>query len=400
MIFFFITALVVLISIYLYVGLRLIKPAPMGPILRVMAWSFWGLCLVSMPLSLAARYQFPGHGLSSPLAWFAYVSFGVFTLILPVLLFRDGILGIRFLANRKNKKKTDTPDSDASDPGRRLFLLNSTNAAILGITGAMAGYGVAQAVQAPPIKEVDVPIAHLPEVFDGFRILQITDLHVSLTVKADYVKRVVERAAGLEADVVVFTGDMADGPAHELGREAAPLAELKGRWGKYFVTGNHEYYSGVKGWLEVARQLGFTPLINSHVLIETKGAELVLAGITDYRAHTIEPAHASNPESALVNTRPDQVRILLAHQPKSIYQAESLEVDLMISGHTHGGQYLPWNFMVPLDQPYVHGLHKRGRTQIYVSRGTGYWGPPMRIGAPSEITLLRLVRPGTNRLIS
>ena len=398
MAFFFITAVSVLICIYLYVGLRLIKPAPMGPILRILAWTLWGLCLVSMPLSIAARYQFPLHAVATPLAWFAYISFGLFTLILPALLLRDGFLVLGRLAKPKKKNPAQGSGSGAWNPSRRLFLLNSTNAAILGVTGSMAGYGVAQAVQAPPIKTVDVPIAHLPEVFEGFRILQITDLHVSLTVKADYVKRVVERAAGQGADVVVFTGDMADGPAHELGKEAAPLAELKGRWGKYFVTGNHEYYSGVKGWLDVARQLGFTPLINSHVLIETRGAELVLAGITDYRAHTLVPSHLSNPEAALVNTRPDQVRILLAHQPKSIFQAAPLGVDLMISGHTHGGQYLPWNFMVPLDQPYVHGLHKRGKTQIYVSRGTGYWGPPMRIGAPSEITVLRLVKARSDEL--
>ena len=388
---FLITALILLLFIYLYVGIRVIPASRLGRKVRVLLWGFLVVCMVSVPAAVAARYLFPTHWISTPLAWFAYGGFGFFTLILPVLILRDSAWGLRGLI-KKFQAKSEKTTGQAADPGRRLFLLNTTNAAVLGAGGVLTGYGVAQAVQTPGVVQVDVPLPKLPATFHGFKILQITDLHVSLTVKADYVRRVVERSNAQNPDLVVFTGDMADGPARELGKEAHPLARLQAPFGKYFVTGNHEYYSGVEGWLSLARDIGFTPLLNEHASLEQAGENIILAGITDFRAHTIVPDHLSDPDKALKGSSPDQLRIMLAHQPKSIYQVAPHDVDLMISGHTHGGQYLPWNFMVPLDQPYVHGLHRHENTQIYVSRGTGYWGPPLRIGAPSEITVLRLVQ--------
>lgn len=263
--------------------------------------------------------------------------------------------------------------------------------AILGTTGVLTGYGVARARQVPAVVTVDVPINNLAPRFNGFKILQITDLHISMTIRADYVRGVVDTANAQDADIIVFTGDLADGHVNDLHTQAAPLADLAAGHGKYFVTGNHEYYAGVNGWLKEISSLGFTPLINEHRIIQRKGERFVLAGITDFRAAQIRPDHASDPKAALAGS-PDSVpRIMLAHQPKSIFQAAPCGVDLLICGHTHGGQYIPFNLMVPLDQPYVHGLHQHGTTRVYVSRGTGYWGPPVRIGAPSEITVLRLV---------
>jgi predicted MPP superfamily phosphohydrolase len=222
--------------------------------------------------------------------------------------------------------------------------------------------------------------------------LQITDLHVSMTIRRDYVKGVVDRANDQNPDMIVMTGDLADGRVDDLRSETAPLANLRAPFGKFFVTGNHEYYSGVYSWLAEVKELEFIPLLNEHCIIRRNGAQIVLAGITDYRASRITPKHASSPAVALAGAPENGVKIMLAHQPKSVFQAEPAGADLLITGHTHGGQYFPWNYFVSLDQPWVEGLHKHGRTQVYVSRGAGYWGPPLRVGAPSEITVLRLVR--------
>jgi hypothetical protein len=164
--------------------------------------------------------------------------------------------------------------------------------------------------------------------------------------------------------------------------------------GNYFVTGNHEYYSGVIEWIEEVRRLGFTVLINEHRIITSGKSKMLLAGVTDYRESRILTDHRSDPQKALNAAAKTDIKILLAHQPKSIFDAARAGYDLQISGHTHGGQFFPWNLVVGLTQPYVSGLHQHADTQIYVSRGTGYWGPPVRVGSPSEITLIKLVSGG------
>lgn len=182
--------------------------------------------------------------------------------------------------------------------------------------------------------------------------------------------------------------------------QVAPLAELRSRHGTYFVTGNHEYYSGAQAWIDELRRLGLTVLLNQHVVIHPPAAQdrqgqadapLVLAGVTDYNAGRFDPAHRSDPEAALRGAPPAAVRVLLAHQPRSAAAAAQAGFDLQLSGHTHGGQFFPWNLFVRFQQPYTAGLHKLQNLWVYTSRGTGYWGPPKRFGAPSEITQLRLV---------
>jgi predicted MPP superfamily phosphohydrolase len=172
----------------------------------------------------------------------------------------------------------------------------------------------------------------------------------------------------------------------------APLSGLRSRHGSFFVTGNHEYYAGAAPWLAEVRRLGIRVLLNEHVLIEQGGSTLVLAGVTDFMAHHFDPTHQSDPRAALAGAPSDAgARVLLAHQPRSATGAEQAGFDLQLSGHTHGGQFLPWVFFVRFQQPFTAGLHRLGRLWVYVSRGTGYWGPPKRFGAPSEITRLRLV---------
>ena len=231
--------------------------------------------------------------------------------------------------------------------------------------------------------------------------------YMSPTIRARYIERIVNAVNRLGADMVAITGDLVDGSVAELSTHVAPLGRLKARHGTYVVTGNHEYYAGAHAWVDELRRLGLNVLMNEHVVLQTKnvsGAQtdeevhesaLVVAGVTDYTAGHFDHSHASDPEGA-VRDAPPQVhtRVLLAHQPRSAIAAAQAGYQLQLSGHTHGGQFFPWNLFVPLQQPFTAGLHRLHDMWVYVSRGTGYWGPPKRFGAPSEITLLRLVQAG------
>jgi len=216
-------------------------------------------------------------------------------------------------------------------------------------------------------------------------------VHVGPTICRPYVERVVAAVNTLDADLVAITGDLVDGSVGELAPHVAPLAALRSREGTFFVTGNHEYYSGATAWVAELRRLGLTVLANQHVAIRRGDATLVLGGVNDYSAGHFDRAGASDPVKALAGSPPGAVRVLLAHQPRSAEAAEAAGFDLQLSGHTHGGQFLPWNLLVRLQQPFTAGLERWRRMWVYTSRGTGYWGPPKRFGAPSEITLLRLV---------
>ena len=245
------------------------------------------------------------------------------------------------------------------------------------------------------VRDVTVPIAGLPAALHNFTIVQLSDIHVGATIKRAYVQAIVARANGLQADIIAITGDVVDGTVAQLGAHTAPLGDLKARHGVFLVTGNHEYYSGAAPWVAEFRRLGLRVLLNEHTVLEHDGARLALAGVTDYNAASFDPDQRSDPQGAIAGAPIGLARILLAHQPRSAPEAQAAGYDLQLSGHTHGGQFWPWNLFVPLQQPYVAGLHQRGKLWIYVSRGTGYWGPPKRLGAPAEITRLRLVAHST-----
>jgi hypothetical protein len=241
------------------------------------------------------------------------------------------------------------------------------------------------------VKAVDVPLPGLPPALQGLRIAQISDLHVGPTIKRDFLQRVVDTVNALDVDIVAVTGDLVDGSVAELREHVAPLGQLRSRHGSFFVTGNHEYYSGAKPWIAELRRLGVRVLMNEHVVLRHQQAPIVLAGVADYSAHHFEPDHKSDPFMAVAGAPDAAVKILLAHQPRSAKAAEAAGFHLQLSGHTHGGQFLPWNFFVRFQQPFTAGLHGLKSLLVYTSRGTGYWGPPKRFGAPSEITHLRLV---------
>jgi predicted MPP superfamily phosphohydrolase len=236
----------------------------------------------------------------------------------------------------------------------------------------------------PRVVRVAVPIANLPPDLAGLRIVQLSDLHVGPTIRRRFVTAVVQTANALYPDLVAVTGDVADGYVKELRDHVAPLADLRAPLGTFFVTGNHEYYWDPLGWILELERLGISVLSNEHRLIERGEGRLLLAGVTDLSA-------ASDPRAAIAGAPQSHVRVLLAHQPRSAFAARDAGFDLQLSGHTHGGQYFPFNLLVRLFQPFVAGLHRLEAMWLYVSRGTGYWGPPLRVGAPSEITLIELV---------
>jgi predicted MPP superfamily phosphohydrolase len=270
-------------------------------------------------------------------------------------------------------------------------LANSSAQWAIALTAVSSILGLGFA-RRPRLVEVDVPIAQLPRALQGFSIAQISDLHVGPTIKGGFVERIVTRINRLNADLVAITGDLVDGSVADLAVHTAPLARLTSRHGTFFVTGNHEYYSGERAWTDELRRLGLTVLKNQHVILQHDGASLLLAGVTDFSAHHFDPAQRSDPAAALLGTAPGWVpKILLAHQPSSASAAAAAGYDVQISGHTHGGQFWPWNLFVRYFQPFTAGLNRLQDLMVYVSRGTGYWGPPNRFIVPAEITRIRLV---------
>ena len=274
------------------------------------------------------------------------------------------------------------------DPVRSQIVAAATAAVSL----LLIFWGYAEAMRVPRIKRVDVTIPRLGAGLDGVRVVLLTDTHYGPINRARWSAGVVAAVNELDADIVCHTGDIADGTVSERREQAAPLGDVRARLARTYVTGNHEYLGEAQGWLDHMRQLGWDPLHNRHIVVERDGSRLVVAGVDDATAASSgRPGHHADHAAALADVDPDLPVLLLAHQPKQIDAAIARGVDLQISGHTHGGQIWPFHFLVRLDQPTVHGLSRHGdRTQLYTSRGTGFWGPPLRVFAPSEITVLTL----------
>ena len=362
-----------LASVYAYSGWRLIPYLPLPA--QTGAASALVLLLLLPFLLFRLRSRARLAWLSDPLSWVAYLGMGFFIVSSTLLVLRD--LGGLLLG-------LVTP----IDPGLNAGIDLATFSLALGV----AAFGYYQARRTPAVRRIDVPVADLPPALAGLRIVQISDLHVGPTIKGPFVERLVSRVQELQPDLIAFTGDLADGTVEQLAPHTAALGRLAAPLGVYYCTGNHEYYSGVEEWTAQARRLGFDVLINEVRHIDRGGGRLAVAGATDFSAGEMVPGHASDPAGALAGSDGADVRILLAHQPRSIEAASRAGCHLQLSGHTHGGQFVPWKYAVRLQQPFIAGLHKVRDTWIYVHRGTGYWGPPLRLGAPSEIAVLTLVQ--------
>ncbi|WP_277656634.1 metallophosphoesterase [Seleniivibrio woodruffii] len=309
--------------------------------------------------------------------WVSYTVFGMVTLLAAYGIVTDVVSVVwKFIA----------PPTEAVDMERRVLLT-------LGVlTVGSTVLGIGQAHAEPKVKEVKVPIKDLPESFEGFRIAQVSDLHVGPTIGRRFTQAVVDRVNALNADMVALTGDFIEGHVKDLREDTAPLAELKAAHGVYYVTGNHEYYWDVAGWTDEFEKMGFSVLINRHEKINVNGDEIAIGGVSDYSTRHYGKLHASSPSKAFEGVPQDMTKILLAHQPNSYKDAYDAGTHLQLSGHTHSGQYFPFSLLIPFFQRYYKGLNRHEDMWVYVNTGTGYWGPPMRTGVPSEITLLTLHR--------
>ena len=278
----------------------------------------------------------------------------------------------------------------AQDPARSRLVA----AAVLVVVAVLLVWGYAEAMRVPRVRKVGVAFDRLGHGLDGLRVALITDTHYGPIDRARWSAAVVARVNDLGADVVCHLGDIADGPVDLREKQAGPLASVEAASARVYVTGNHEYFSEAQGWLDYMESIGWAALHNRHVIVERGGDRLIVAGVDDATAKSSGiRGHGANLEAALAGADRTLPVLLLAHQPKQVTRAVRAGVDLQVSGHTHGGQIWPFNYLVRLDQPVVHGLSRHGeRTQLYTSRGTGFWGPPFRVFAPSEITLLTLRR--------
>ena len=366
----------VLGALHAWIGWRLLPALSSAPGVLWLGSLYLLLSFLMIPTGLLARFL-KTQAWADRLTWVGMLAMGFFSSLLLLTLVRELVLlSVPLL--------WPALDHQAWSHWSAL----AACCAALGLTLL----GLINARRVPGVVEVEVPIRDLPPALQGFTIAQISDIHVGPTIKQNYLQAIVNKVNALHPDLIAVTGDLVDGSVAQLAPHTAPLAMLQARHGSYFVTGNHEYYSNADAWVVEIRRLGLTVLMNQHVVLHHRGAPLVLAGVTDYTAHHFDPAQRSDPHAALAHAPAESaVKILLAHQPRSAEAAADAGFDLQLSGHTHGGQFFPWNLFVPLQQPYVAGLNKLRDLWIYTSRGTGYWGPPKRLLAPSEITRLRLV---------
>jgi uncharacterized protein len=278
-----------------------------------------------------------------------------------------------------------------ADPARS----RAVTAVVALVTVVLLLWGYAEAMRVSRVRRVDVTLPRLGRAFDGLRVVLLTDTHYGPIDRARWSARVVEVVNTLDADIVAHTGDIADGEVAQRRAQAAPLGAVRAALGRVYVTGNHEYFSGAQRWVEHMASLGWEALHNRHVVVTRGTDRLVIAGVDDRTAAgSGVPGHHADHAAALEGTDPELPVLLLAHQPQQVGGAVAHGVDLQLSGHTHGGQMWPFHYLVRLDQPVLQGLSRHGeRTQLYTSRGTGFWGPPFRIFAPSEITLITLRSP-------
>ncbi|WP_369248718.1 metallophosphoesterase [Streptomyces sp. R41] len=272
----------------------------------------------------------------------------------------------------------------AEGPSRRLFVSRVVGGAAAAAAVGTVGYGTYGVLRGPRVKRVTVPLAKLPRSAHGFRIAVVSDIHLGPVLGRGFAQKVVDTINSTQPDLIAVVGDLVDGSVKDLGPAAAPLAQLRARFGSYFVTGNHEYFSGAEQWVREVRELGIHPLENAR----TELAGFDLAGVNDVQGES----EGQGPDfgKALGDRDTSRACVLLAHQPVQIHEAVRHGVDLQLSGHTHGGQLWPGNFIAGAANPTLAGLERYGDTQLYVSRGAGAWGPPTRVGAPSDITVVEL----------
>jgi len=378
------TALVVLYGMHHYFWARAIRDLHLAKIWSrgsIVLLTVLGTGLVVSFLITRVTSSDEGGRLALPAWWWlGFLFYALLHLILADLWW------LARKALRRENKLSDPPD-----PSRRVLFRRVAAGVGVSSSGALAWIGDRNASGEITLPEQEVRLERLPRALEGFRIAQLSDVHIGPLLGASFLKGVVEKTNATKPDLIVITGDLVDGTPENLRSSIEPLFGLKARHGVHFVTGNHEYYSGAPAWIEYLRARGIIVLHNERVSIGEGKASFDLAGIPDHMARRLGQPHAPDLDFALRGRDPERELLLLAHQPIQIEHAAGKGVGLQLSGHTHGGQIWPFGALVLLAQPYLSGLNRHSDgTQVYVSRGTGFWGPPMRVGAPAEISNLIL----------
>jgi uncharacterized protein len=290
------------------------------------------------------------------------------------------LLGLStFIGAQASRRSAEPPEVDAS---RRRFLARAAAGGAAAATAGVAGYGLFRAYAPAEVTELAVKLPKLPRALDGFTIAQVTDIHVGPTIGRHFLEDMVARVNALKPDLIAITGDLVDGSLKNLGPAVAPLRNLQASRGVAFITGNHEYYSGDEEWCAALAATGIQVLRNRRLSVGDAGGSFDLVGVDDWSG---PDDRRYDLEKAIAGRDPERAAVLLAHQPRNFERAAELGMDLQLSGHTHGGQMFPFNFVVELTTPFIAGRYQHQGAQLYVSRGTGYWGPPFRVGSPPEI---------------
>jgi predicted MPP superfamily phosphohydrolase len=344
---------------------------------------------VLLPLAVTLSRGLP-LAAAAPLDWIAYTWLGVaFYAFLALVVLEP----VRWVLRRWTRRAPGP--GPAPDPGRRLLLGRGLALTAGAVALGTAGTGAWLANAPPRVRRVPITLPRLDPALDGLRIVTFSDAHLSATYGGRRFERVVELVNEQRPDVVAIVGDLVDGELAQLRGEVAPLADLVSDQGVYFVTGNHEYFVDTRAWLRHLPTLGIDVLHNERVAIRRGAAAFDLAGIDDRTAASSGiPGQGADLDAALDGRDDGRPVVLLAHQPVQVEQAATAGVDLQLSGHTHGGQLWPFDLVVRLDQPAVQGYSRQGGTQLYVTPGVGFWGPPMRVGATPEVTVIELKAPG------
>lgn len=381
-----------------WVGWRIAPSLAHGaPAAEAWLWIVLGISALMMPLGFQGRRMSRNAG-STALIWIGLLFMGLFSTLFVLTLVRDAMLALALGAAIAGTLVG--LDSNWLDP---LQITTATAVPLLALAASLWGFWAAR--RTALVVRVDVPIVGLPATLHGFTVAQISDIHVGPTIRRAYVQRIVARVNALGADMVAITGDLVDGRVDELRQHVAPLSGLTSTHGTFFVTGNHEYYSGAHAWVDELRGLGIHVLMNEHMVLHHESGAgagcaavdrdtemVVVAGVADFSAHHFDESHRSDPAAAIAGAPLGaRLRLLLAHQPRTAPVAAIAGFHLQLSGHTHGGQFWPWMHFVKFQQPFTAGLHRFADLWVYTNRGTGYWGPPKRFGVASEITHLRLV---------
>ncbi len=370
----------IIVGLHYYLARRLVVapqwPEPVESLLLGLVVVLAALLFVG---PIAERFLTPDQ--AKWIVWPSALWMGVGWLVLVGLVFTDALIGLLGLFGSAEMLPVAARV--------RAFVL-------LLVVGPATISAVKSATSKPFVHQVRVGLDRWPDGVRPLRVVQITDIHIGVLLGRDFAQWLTDEVNRLQPDVIAVTGDLVDGTVEHLRERVAPFADLAAPLGVYFVTGNHDHYSGGRDWVAEIERLGLTPLRNRHVVLDVDGREVVLAGVDDHRGGYVPGDGGEDLDAALAGTHDDRPVILLAHDPTTFKAAKEHHVDLQISGHTHGGQIWPFHYLVRLAQPWVAGLHQENGSTIWVSRGTGFWGPPMRLGAPAEITNLSIGSPLSN----